>query len=105
MRLTASTRPCLPWILRIPVLRLYFAALLASEGGVFHQFAIVQAFGSNHGHDFVAHPCHFLEGFTARTGHEHVRYVFRTCWHGEGTTVRQCRTQCVDTMPETAQAK
>ena len=32
-------------------------------------------------------------GFTVDTGHEHVRYVFRTCWHGVDTTVRQCRTQ------------
>jgi hypothetical protein len=38
-------------------------------------------------------------GFTVETGHQHVRYVFRTCWHGVGTTVRQCRTQWVDTMP------
>jgi len=43
-------------------------------------------------------------GFTVRTGHEHVRYVFRTCWHGEGSTVRQCRTQWVDTMPQSARA-
>jgi hypothetical protein len=40
-----------------------------------------------------------LWGFTVDTGHEHVRYVFRTCWHGVGTSVRQCRTQWVDTMP------
>jgi tetratricopeptide (TPR) repeat protein len=38
-------------------------------------------------------------GFTVNTGHQHVRYVFRTCWHGVGTTVRQYRTQWVDTMP------
>ena len=38
-------------------------------------------------------------GFTVDTGHEHVRYVFRTCWHGVGTTVRQCRTQWLDVMP------
>ena len=38
-------------------------------------------------------------GFTVDTGHEHVRYVFRTCWHGVGTTVRQCRTQWVDALP------
>ena len=38
-------------------------------------------------------------GFTVNTGHQHVRYVFRTCWHGVGTTVHQCRTQWVDTMP------
>ncbi len=23
-------------------------------------------------------------GFTVDTGHRHVRYVFRTCWHGLG---------------------
>lgn len=40
-----------------------------------------------------------LWGFTVDTGHEHVRYVFRTCWHGVGTSVRQCRTQWVDAMP------
>jgi tetratricopeptide (TPR) repeat protein len=38
-------------------------------------------------------------GFTVDTGHRHVRYVFDTCWHGLGSTVRQCRTQWVDTMP------
>jgi hypothetical protein len=38
-------------------------------------------------------------GFTVDTGHEHVRYVFRTCWHGVGATVRQCRTQWVDALP------
>lgn len=38
-------------------------------------------------------------GFVVDTGHRHVRYVFHTCWHGIGTTVRQCRTQWVDTMP------
>jgi tetratricopeptide (TPR) repeat protein len=38
-------------------------------------------------------------GFVVDTGHQHVRYVFRTCWHGVGTTVRQCRTQWVDAMP------
>jgi len=38
-------------------------------------------------------------GFTVDTGHEHVRYVFRTCWHGVDTTVRQCRTQWVDALP------
>ena len=38
-------------------------------------------------------------GFTVETGHEHVRYVFRTCWHGVDTTVRQCRTQWVDALP------
>jgi uncharacterized protein len=40
-----------------------------------------------------------LWGFTVDTGHEHVRYVFRTCWHGAGETVRQCRVQWVDTLP------
>lgn len=38
-------------------------------------------------------------GFVVDTGHRHVRYVFHTCWHGIGSTVRQCRTQWVDTMP------
>lgn len=38
-------------------------------------------------------------GFVVDTGHRHVRYVFRTCWHGSGATTRQCRTQWVDTMP------
>ena len=38
-------------------------------------------------------------GFTVETGHEHVSYVFRTCWHGVDTTVRQCRTQWVDALP------
>ena len=40
-----------------------------------------------------------LWGFTLDTGHEHVRYTFRTCWHGAGETVRQCRVQWVDTLP------
>ena len=40
-----------------------------------------------------------LWGFTVDTGHEHVRYVFRTCWHGVGESVRQCRTQWVDVLP------
>jgi hypothetical protein len=40
-----------------------------------------------------------LWGFTVDTGHEHVRYVFRTCWHGVGETGRQCRTQWVDVLP------
>jgi len=40
-----------------------------------------------------------LWGFTVDTGHEHVRYVFETCWHGVGETVRQCRTQWVDVLP------
>jgi hypothetical protein len=38
-------------------------------------------------------------GFTVDTGHEHVRYSFRTCWHGIGSIVRQCQTQWVDVMP------
>jgi tetratricopeptide (TPR) repeat protein len=38
-------------------------------------------------------------GFTVDTGHEHVRYVFRACWHGTDSTETQCRTQWVDTMP------
>jgi tetratricopeptide (TPR) repeat protein len=40
-------------------------------------------------------------GFTVKTGHQHVRYVFRTCWHGidAAPPVRQCRTQWVDTLP------
>ena len=38
-------------------------------------------------------------GFTVDTGHEHVRYTFRTCWHGVGEPVRQCRTQWVDVLP------
>jgi len=40
-------------------------------------------------------------GFTVDTGHTHVRYAFRTCWHGVDAAppVRQCRTQWVDTMP------
>lgn len=40
-----------------------------------------------------------LWGFTVDTGHEHVRYVFETCWHGVGEAVRQCRTQWVDALP------
>ena len=40
-----------------------------------------------------------LWGFTVDTGHEHVRYAFRTCWHGEGERVRQCRVQWVDVLP------
>ena len=40
-----------------------------------------------------------LWGFTVDTGHEHVRYTFRTCWHGVGETVRQCRVQWVDVLP------
>jgi uncharacterized protein len=40
-----------------------------------------------------------LWGFTIDTKHEYVRYTFRTCWHGLGETVRQCRTQWVDALP------
>ncbi|HEX9707140.1 MAG TPA: TPM domain-containing protein [Steroidobacteraceae bacterium] len=40
-----------------------------------------------------------LWGFTVATGHEHVRYSFRSCWHGIGTTAHQCRTQWVDVLP------
>lgn len=40
-----------------------------------------------------------LWGFTVDTGHEHVRYVFETCWHGAGEATRQCRTQWVDVLP------
>lgn len=40
-----------------------------------------------------------LWGFTVDTGHEHVRYVFETCWHGAGETARQCRVQWVDALP------
>lgn len=40
-----------------------------------------------------------LWGFTVDTGHEHVRYVFRTCWRGVDTRVRQCLTQWVDALP------
>jgi hypothetical protein len=38
-------------------------------------------------------------GFTVDTGHEHVRYVFRTCWRDVNAAVRQCRTQWVDVLP------
>jgi tetratricopeptide (TPR) repeat protein len=40
-----------------------------------------------------------LWGFTVDTGHEHVRYTFRTCWRGVGEDVRQCRTHWVDVLP------
>ena len=40
-----------------------------------------------------------LWGFTVRTGHQHVRYVFHTCWHGVDTAIRQCRTQWIDVLP------
>ncbi len=38
-------------------------------------------------------------GFTVDTGHEHVRYVFRTCWRDVDLEVRQCRTQWIDVLP------
>ena len=40
-------------------------------------------------------------GFVVDTGHQHVRYVFHTCWHGVDDLhrVRQCRTQWVDSLP------
>ena len=38
-------------------------------------------------------------GFTVDTAHEHVRYVFRTCWRGVSASTRQCRTQWVDVLP------
>jgi tetratricopeptide (TPR) repeat protein len=38
-------------------------------------------------------------GFTVDTGHQHVRYVFHTCWHGIGTSVKQCQTRWLDTLP------
>ena len=40
-----------------------------------------------------------LWGFTVDTDHEYVRYIFRTCWHGVGETVRQCRVQSVNVLP------
>jgi tetratricopeptide (TPR) repeat protein len=40
-----------------------------------------------------------LWGFVVDTKHEYVRYTFSICWHGVGTTVRQCRMQWVDAMP------
>jgi hypothetical protein len=40
-----------------------------------------------------------LWGFTVRTGHQHVRYVFHTCWRGVDTAIRQCRTQWIDVLP------
>jgi hypothetical protein len=41
-------------------------------------------------------------GFVVDTGHEHVRYIFRVCWHGtnDPKAVRQCRTQWIDVLPE-----
>jgi hypothetical protein len=38
-------------------------------------------------------------GFTTDTAHQHVRYVFRTCWRGEGERIRQCGTQWLDVLP------
>lgn len=38
-------------------------------------------------------------GFTTDTTHTHVRYVFRTCWRGDGASVRQCGTRWVDVLP------
>jgi hypothetical protein len=40
-----------------------------------------------------------LWGFTVDTKHEYVRYIFRTCWHGVGEPVRQCRVQSVNALP------
>ena len=40
-----------------------------------------------------------LWGFTVDTEHPYVRYTFRTCWHGLGETIRQCRLQWVDAYP------
>ena len=40
-----------------------------------------------------------LWGFMVKTGHQHVRYVFHTCWHGVESKIRQCRTQWVDVLP------
>jgi len=34
-----------------------------------------------------------------KTGHQHVRYVFHTCWHGVESKIRQCRTQWIDVVP------
>jgi hypothetical protein len=38
-------------------------------------------------------------GFTVDTGHEHVRYVFRTCWRDLDAVQHQCRTEWVDVLP------
>lgn len=38
-------------------------------------------------------------GFVTDTKHLHVRYVFRTCWREQGSTMKQCSTQHVDTLP------
>ncbi len=38
-------------------------------------------------------------GFVVDTRHEYVRHTFKVCWHGVGTTVRQCRMQWVDAKP------
>ena len=40
-----------------------------------------------------------LWGFTVDTRHEYVRYTFRTCWHGVGDSVSQCRVQSVNVLP------
>jgi uncharacterized protein len=40
-----------------------------------------------------------LWGFTVDTRHEYVRYIFHTCWHGVGESVRQCRVQSVNVLP------
>jgi len=38
-------------------------------------------------------------GFVTDTTHTHVRYIFRTCWHGVPKEPRQCRTQWIDVLP------
>jgi tetratricopeptide (TPR) repeat protein len=40
-------------------------------------------------------------GFVVDTGHEHVRYAFRVCWHATNapSPLRQCRTQWIDSLP------
>ena len=40
-------------------------------------------------------------GFVVDTGHEHVRYAFRVCWHGTNapSPLRQCRTQWINSLP------
>lgn len=61
-RLAPTSRPRFARVLRIAVLGLYLAALLApTEVAVFHQLAIVQSFGRNHGHDFIAHTSYLFE--------------------------------------------
>ena len=41
-------------------------------------------------------------GFVVDTGHEHVRYIFKLCWHGtnDPKPIRQCRTQWIDVLPK-----